>query len=142
MKLKSTLLTQVLDNIPTPNKYSSAFINIKNVFELENQDNFTFPESITTSFKKLENKFNCFINNIPLIIIERYYNDYKSEYNQYVFLEYEENELSDLRVIDLFYLLEQFYQECFSLASFMLNYYNLEVKLNNDNLQNGGKRYI
>jgi uncharacterized protein YsxB (DUF464 family) len=133
MKLKATLLGLVLDNIPVPNKYSKSFLNLENVFELERDEGFTFPEHINKKFDEIRKKYNNFINGIPLIVIERYYMDYRDDYKKYVYLEYEGKELDEMTIMELFVELEKFYNQMFKLACILSNYYNLEVKLNAKN---------
>lgn len=142
MKLKSSLLFMILDNHPSPNKYSKAFTNISNVIELEESEEFTFPQNIMKKFKEVEKKYNNFLQGIPLIVIERYYMDYRDDYNKYVFLEYHDNELTDVRIIDLFTELEKYYNDIFNLACLIANYYNLEVKLNENASRDKSQKYI
>lgn len=132
----------VLDNIPTPNKYSKAFLNIENVIELEESEEFKLDKKIIEKFQKIKKRFNNFLNGIPLIVVERYYNDYRDDYNKYAFLEYHGRELSDMRIIDLFTELEKFHAQVFNLACMIANYYNLEVKLNENASQSRSNKFI
>jgi hypothetical protein len=129
VKLKLSLLSLILDNPNIGNKYSKCFLNLKNVFELEQNEEFEFSEKFIKSFEELEKKFNSFHNGIPLSIIEKYYIAKVNELDEYVYIEYNEKELT-LRIIDLYVLLEQYFSEIFSLACEIADYYNLEVKIN------------
>lgn len=131
MKLKLNLLIPILENTPSASKYSKAFLNLKNVFRLEERNNYTFEDPLVyEEFKQLEKKYNNFISNIPLVVIERYFNDKKEDVNKHAFLIYQENELSEIRIMELFKMLEDFYADCFQLASIIADLYNIEVKLN------------
>lgn len=141
MKLKGSLMASILDNYPTPNKYSRAYLNLRNVFDLESNSGFKFEKHMVESMKKIENKYNKFLNGIPLVVIERYYIDHKENYNKYIFLEYGELELSDIRIMDLFTELEKFYSMIFELTCKIADYYNLEVKLNSKG-NNESEKYI
>ncbi|MFW6173087.1 MAG: hypothetical protein ACOC5T_05025 [Elusimicrobiota bacterium] len=129
MKLKQGLLYMILDNPNSPNKYSKAFLNLKNVFELEKKENFKFSPEICEKFTKIEEKYLSFINNIPLKVIETYFTIYSNDLEHYIYLDYQGSEVSDLKIIDLFIKLEQYYEEIFALACEIANFYNLEIKL-------------
>lgn len=131
MKLKLNLLINILDNVATTNKYSKSFLNLKNVIDLEKRNNYVFSDdSVYTKFKKLEKQFNSFLDKIPLIIIEKYFADNHEKQNKHVYLEFKGNELSDYKVIELYQELENYFQECFSLACLIADLYNFEVKFN------------
>lgn len=129
MKLKVGLLSLILDNINTPNKYTKAYLNLKNVFELESKEtDFKFTKEQIEKFNELEKSYNSFINGIPLKVVERYYIQHYEDLQKHCYLEFEDNELSDLKIIDLFYKLENYYEEIFEFACNIANYYNLEIK--------------
>jgi len=134
MKLKLGLLSLILDNSNTPNKYTRAFLNLKNVFELEEKENFKFDKELIKKFNNIKEKNKNFQNEIPLKIIEKYYILQNDQLDEYIFIRYNGNEIADLRIIDLYVLLEDFFQEIFSLACEIADFYNLEIKIN-DNSQ-------
>lgn len=136
MKLKLSLLMSILENHNHPNKYSKAFLNLKNVFELEKEEKFEFPKKILTKFDKISEKYESFMSNIPLLVIERYHLDNISDTKKFVYLEFEKNELTDIKIIDLYLALEGFYSEMFNLGCTLASYYNLEIKFNNNNSSN------
>lgn len=121
----------ILSNPQADNRYSKSFLNLKNVFELEEkEDGFNFPKEIIVSYNYLLKKYNSFLSNIPLIVIERYFAENKENMNKFVYLEFEDSELTDIKISELFYKLEGFFNKIFDLACVIANYYNLEVKLN------------
>lgn len=130
MKLKSSLLFQVLDNHYSTNRYSKAYINLKNVIELETQEKHKLSKSILENFGELTKQYDSFTKGIPLIIIERYYNDHKEKLNKYCNLRYKTYELSEVQIMDLFIQLEDYFNLCFSLAVQIASLYNLEIKIN------------
>lgn len=141
MKLKSSLLYMILDNAMTSNRYSKAFLNIENVFKLESKDpDFVIPKELLNTFKELKKRYDSFLSEIPLLIIERYYFDHANDMNKFVYLEYDEKELSDIKIIDLYNELEQFYNEIFELACEFASYYNLEIKMNKG--ESSGSDYV
>lgn len=135
MKLKSSLLYMILENSFASNRYSRAYLNLKNVIALEESEKHKFTKNVYDQFEELTKKFNDFNNEIPLIVIERYYQDYKDKPNKYCNLLFGKNqkELLDLQIMDLYLLLEDFFQECFQLACVIASMYNLEIKINSGN---------
>lgn len=136
MKLKQGLLYMILDNPNIATKYSKAFLNLKNVIELEKKENSKFDKSIIDSFNELSKKYNSFLNKVPLRVVETYFRKYAEDLEYYVYLEYEGNEVSDLKIIDIYIKLEDFFSECFELACKIADFYNLEIKLNKDDKSN------
>lgn len=136
MQLKLSLLGLILENSNTTNKYSKAYLNLKNVFDLENKEDFEFTKDFIKKFKELSLKYDSFINNIPLEVIEKYYNLHIDNLEKYIYIEYRGFELEEYKTIDLGIELEDFYKQIFSLACEIANYYNLEVKLNNKSQDN------
>lgn len=122
----------ILDNSNVANKYSKAYLNLKNVIELEKKENAKFDKSIIDSFNELSKKYNSFINKVPLRVVETYFRKYAEDLEYYVYLEYEGNEVSDFKIIDIYIKLEDFFSECFELACMIADFYNLEIKLNKD----------
>lgn len=132
MKLKQGLLFQILDCPNIPNKYTKSYLNLKNVFELEKSDNFTFDDELIKKFSDITIEFNSFLNKIPLKVIETYFKTNAEKLDDYIYLEYKGNEVSDMKNIDLFMELEMFFDKLFSLACEIANFYNIEIKLKNN----------
>lgn len=143
MELKKNLLYVILQNPNTPNKYSKSFLNLLNVVELEKLDeSFDLPKDFMLKYNKVKLRYDNFINNIPLIVIERYFESNRDNFNKYVFLEFKENEITDVKVSEIFLQLETFFKDVFNLAVMIASYYNLEIKLNKGNLTDTVKDYI
>lgn len=135
MKLKTNLLFSVLKVPESTTKYSQSYLNLQNVFEIEDKEGFEFPSHIIEDFDKLTKKYNNFINEVPLKIVERYYMQYRNNFNKFVFFEFNEKEVTDLTIIELYSMLESFFDSCFNLACQIAKYYNLEIKINQDSEQ-------
>ena len=141
MKLKSSLLFTILENPESPNRYSKAFLSMKNVFKLEEEETDSIiTTELKTKFSKIKKQYNDFHKNIPLIVVERYFMNHIATMNKFVYLEYQGNEMTDLKISELFFELEQFFNKIFQLACELANYYNLEIKLNKPS--NGEKSYV
>ncbi|MHA1381434.1 MAG: hypothetical protein ACTSRG_23955 [Candidatus Helarchaeota archaeon] len=135
MRLKYNLLIPILNNDSHPQKYSRAYMNLKNVLELEHEEEQQkgkkiLSKEIEDQFKFLETKYKNFLNKIPLIVIEKYFLLHKDELNKYVSLRYKELELSDLQVVELFEKFEEYFNKCFNIACRIADLYNIEIKLN------------
>jgi hypothetical protein len=134
MKLKLNLLIPILENVSSSNRYSKAYLNLKNVISLENRADYKFKDQeVYTKFQNLEKKFNNFLCDIPLIVVEKYFNDNKEDHNKFIYLEYKDEELTDLKIMELYNELETYFQECFTLACLIADLYNFEVKFNETN---------
>lgn len=131
LRLKENLLVEILGNSNTPTKYSKGLLNLKTIFELEQKEKFKIPKAIILLFEKLVLKEDNFINNIPLILIERSFILKSSNLNSYINLQYKEFELTK-NSGEVFILLEDFYKEMFLIAGLMASFYNLEIKINVD----------
>lgn len=137
MKLKQGLLYNILDNRDVKDKYSKSFLSLKNVIDLEQKENKTFDKNIIKKYNNIKDKYDNFLNNIPLNVIETFFYRYSKDLNDYIYIEYHKNEVNDLKVIDIYIMLEDYFKQVFNLACEIANFYNLEIKLNsssNDNI--------
>ena len=114
MKLILNLLIPILDNSIPSNKYSKTYLNLNNVFEIEKDNKHRFSKEIKTKFEEITNQYQEFINKIPLIIIEKIYNSNKEYLKKMIFFDYKDNILEDVKVIELYFELENFFSHCFS----------------------------
>jgi len=133
LQLKTNLLIDILSNSITENKYSKSLLNLKAVYKIEKSEQNEHDkanEIIDEAYNKIISKENNFLNNVPLNIIEKNYSLRKDNLNNYIYIDYKGNEIN-IKVSELFSLLENYFQEMFILASLMANFYNLEIKINN-----------
>jgi len=135
MKLKASLLYEILNNnFPETSKYSKSFLNIKNVIMLENNLKISEIKPETRKkFIELEKKYNLFYLNIPLVIIEKYYNKNINHHPAHIiYFEVPKNDNEEiefeLSVMEVHILLENFFQEVFEIACILADDYNLEIK--------------
>lgn len=143
--LKKNLLIDILayDNA-TPLKYSKCLLNLKTIFEIEKQESFKYPDYFYKIFNELREKEKNFINNIPLLIVEKYFYAKNQNLNGFVSISYlipnekGENIEHNLNMSsnDLYLILEDYFSKIFMLASLMANYYNLEIKVNDTATKN------
>lgn len=131
LQLKKNLLIDILNPNNITNKYYKSLLNIKTIFEIEKEEGFKIPEFINNMFNEIKDKEHNFINDIPLQIVEYYFLKKVQSPNSYVYILYQEKEIN-IKTNELFLLLENFYSKIFLIASLIANYYNLEIKINNN----------
>jgi len=128
IRLKENLLSEIFaPEIHT--KYSKSVLNLKTIIQLEKKDEFIIPDDILDKINKILEREHNFLENIPLKIIEHYFNLKISNINSYINIIYKNEELS-IKTNELLLELEIFYTEIFMVSSLLANYYNLEIKIN------------
>jgi hypothetical protein len=127
MRLKVSMLMNILQNVDSSNKYSKSFLNLKNVIELEKND---IHKDFIDEFLIIEEEYNNFINEIPLVVVEKYVMLSRLNINDICYILYNGKEITEYSIIELHNKLEEFFAKIFFLASKIADYYNIEVKLN------------
>ena len=113
------------------NKYSKSYNNLRIVIDLESTDKQKISKELSDEFKTLSKKYNDFIDGVPLRIIELYFYNNIKDMSFYPYIEYKNDiTIDSVKVIELYELLENFFDDVFSLSSKIANYYNMEMKLN------------
>lgn len=141
-KIMSTLKKNFLFSIFSlqdgqPFKYSKAYLNLKSVIELEEQDGYKLPNSLLEKFISIQSRYKLFLEEIPLSVIEKFYHKNLDDLNKHIYISYEDKEINEIRIVELFVKLEDYFNEIYSLASLIANFYNIEVKINKN--ATGGK---
>lgn len=118
----------------SPYKYSSCYNALKSVIELERkQKDEKLPKSIFEKFKKIEdsrNHLDSRIDKFPLLIVEEYLMRNNTSLDKYIFMQYKNLESSDdIQVMEIYTILERFFQEMYHLSVEIADYYSLDVKL-------------
>lgn len=130
IKLKENLLSEIF----APNqidKYSKSVLNLKTLIELEQKEEFELPKELLNRIKEILKKEDNFLNNIPLKIVEYYFNLKISNINSFINIIYKNYELS-IKTNELLIILEDYYNQIFLVSSMLANYYNLEIKINTE----------
>lgn len=131
LELKKNLFIEIF-NPNLKDKYSKSLLNLKTIIDLEKSENFKIPQFIEEKLKIIFNKENNFINDIPLSIIEYYFNKKIDNLNSYVNIQYKDFELN-IKANELYLLLEKYYSDIFLVSSQLAIYYNLEIKIKDEN---------
>lgn len=135
LRLKENLIIDTLHPRNEYEKYSKSILNLKTLKHLEeNEPDFEFSKNILDLFKELEEKENNFYMGVPLKIFERYYFSKTGGLNTFINFEYNEKTIN-VKTSVIFLELEELYQKIFLLGSLIANYYNIEIKIN-DNTKN------
>jgi len=127
LDLKKNLFIEIFSPNPS-NKYSKSLLNLKTIVELEEKEKFKIPENVLLKIEDLKKKEDEFIEGIPLNIIEHYFSQKSSNFNSYINCMFKDKEIN-IKVNELYILLEDFYKEIFLVASLLATYYNLEIKI-------------
>lgn len=133
MKVKNSLLTEIMTLESHPKKYSKAYLNLNTVLELEKKEkqlDSTMEKTINEEKKEIDKMYSNFMNSIPLKIVEHYYVKNSHNLRMYAYIEYGENEISDIKYEDIYLKLEEFYNKIFRLTCMLLSQYSVEVKVN------------
>ena len=138
MKLKQSLLYMIINNALITKRYSQAYHNIRMVVELEEKEDKRLIEMFKKELTELDKLYKDFKNGIPLEVIEAYYITHSANLNEFLYIEFQDKELYDIKVIDLYMDLENFYNKCYVIAVRIANYYNLEIKVNRKETENYG----
>lgn len=117
------------------NKYSGAYNVISSIVYLEKKEkesNQRLGEEIFKKFDEIENlsnNLNKDLKDVPLLIVEQYFLRNVATFEKFLVINYDERDIVDLKVYDLYLLLENFYKKIYMLAVEISDYYTFEFKL-------------
>jgi hypothetical protein len=131
LRLKENLLIDILNPHQIFMKYSKSLLDLKTLMSIELKENFKFPKEILDLYNDIISVENDFINGIPLRIIEKYYFMKAEKLNSFVNIEYNNFQIN-MRISELYVILEEFYSKLYLIASLIGNYYNIEIKVNTE----------
>lgn len=132
-KIRLTLLGNIIGNSGVyQHKYSTGFNSLKSIMKLESKETQNkLPLEMFDRFKELEDNLtniNPKVKGIPLLVLEQYFLRNTNNLNNWVYIEYGKKG-TDLRIVDLYLMLETWFSELYLLASEIADYYNYEVKM-------------
>jgi len=135
--LRLTLLGEIIGSASIiQNKYSIAYNNLSAVIELERNDNKDkLPDTLFKEFetiKQITNNLSTETKDIPFLILEQYYFRNYRDLNREIYIEWK-NVAFEMKIKELFLLLEKFFNKIYMLAVKIADYYNLELKLKKTN---------
>jgi len=131
--LRMTLLGEIIGSTGlVQNKYSQGLNNLRAVIELEKDEvKDKLPEDIFREFENIKAKsFNLSsdLKGVPLLIIEQYYLRNHRDLSAEIYIEWKDLSL-DMKIKELYLILEEFYYLIYILAVKISDYYQLEFKL-------------
>jgi len=135
--LRLTLLGEIIGSASIiQNKYSVAYNNLSAVIELERNDSKDkLPDTLFEEFeaiKQITNNLSNETKDIPFLILEQYYFRNYRDLNREIYIEWK-NVAFEMKIKELFLLLEKFFNKIYMLAVKIADYYNLELKLKKTN---------
>ena len=137
--LRTLLLTKIISSEGMhPYKYSACFNALKSVIDLENKDkDDRLNKVLFDKFKDIEKSITNLderIKDFPLLIVEEYLMRNQGNLDKYIYLTYNNLEnTGDIQVMDLYIILEKFFEKMYHLAVEIADYYSLDVKLKSSN---------
>jgi len=133
MRLKESLMTEILQmsNNQSTKKYTKSMLNLKTLIDLEKMSKFKLNGDNLKEYEELLQLELSFIGGIPLKVIEIHFYNNANNLNSYPYIEYEDVDIDNVRAIDMYILLEEFFERIFGLVTIVADLYNLEIKINN-----------
>lgn len=137
-ELRSLLLSKIIAGDGTYNyKYSSCYNALRSVISLERKESKDkIPKTIFNAFEVLEKRLNELdprVKGIPFLILEEYLMRNHNKLDKYLFISHAGVESEgDLQVSDLYLMFELFFQEMYSIAVSIADYYSLDIKMKSD----------
>jgi len=137
MNLRLTLLGEIISNNGViQNKYSNAYNSLLAVIELEyNDEKDKLPQKLFDEFEEIK-QITCNLSpetkDVPFIILEQYYFRNFNDLNREIYIEWRTNAF-EMKIKELFLLLEDFFHKIYMLAVKIADFYNLEFKLKKNN---------
>ena len=130
--LRVHLLSNILSSEYNFNKYSISLNNVSAVISLEKEETKNpLPNSLFKEYDEILSLSNNLLSSdkkVPLLILEQYYSRNSANLNKELYIEYN-NSNFEVKVSELYVLLEEFFMKIYILAVKISDYYNLEIKL-------------
>lgn len=126
-------MTEILQmsNNQSTKKYTKSMLNLKTLIDLEKMSKFKLNGDNLKEYEELLQLELSFIGGIPLKVIEIHFYNNANNLNSYPYIEYEDVDIDNVRAIDMYILLEEFFERIFGLVTIVADLYNLEIKINN-----------
>lgn len=133
-QVRTVLLSKILSIEGVfQHKYTTCYNTLSSVIDLEKkEEQAKLPKEIFEKFnhlKELSNNLEPKLKGIPLLIIEQYFLRNSNKLEKYLYINYKDIEVVDMKVSDLYIVLENFFYEIYNLAVEISDYYSLDVKL-------------
>lgn len=113
-------------------KYTKSYRNLINLASLEEKASGTkFMSKFSKRILELEKEQENFHNGVPLAIFEQYFFRNNDNVEKYVYIEYKGMDKGEIKVIEMFEILEKFFDKIFAVAMEIADYYSYEIKFEN-----------
>lgn len=137
--IRKILLSEILSSKGFyEGKYTESLNILKAIIKLESKETSSdkLGEEYFDRFKQIENNsinLHSDLGSMPLSVAEQFFIRNSSDLSRYLYMEYRDNEIKDMKVIELYNILEEFFLEMYILAVEIADHYSLEIKLKKDN---------
>ena len=131
MEIKQRLLHDILNSKGVfYHKYSNSYNAIKNILELEFEEDREVNKKIKPKFDEITKKYKDFYKGISLIVMEQFFMRNNKDLGKIIPLEFNDNYYGEVAAMELYVMLENFFNEIFKLAVIVANLYSYEIKFN------------
>ena len=134
-KPRVALLTYIISSVGVyQHKYSAAFNAIRAVMNIEYEEKGKnkLPERIFRKYDKIVQMSSALsdkLKGIPLVVVEQYFFRKGSALNNEIYMMYGNIEVVGLKAVDIYVILEEFFNNIYDLAVEISDYYTIEIKL-------------
>lgn len=140
--IRKILLSEILSSKGLyDGKYTESFNIIEAVIKLESKEDSKnkLSDYYFKEFKELKECYNNLderVKGFPLNVLEQFLIRNSSDLSRYLYMNYKDLELIDMQVIELYDILERYFQRIYLLAVQISDHYSLEIKLKSDKKEN------
>ena len=139
-KLRQVLLNKIISTEGVfQHKYTMAYNTLIAVMKIEEKEKAKdrLPSSFFDKVKGIQSRYSNIdgiVSGVPLLILEQYFFLNSKDLGKFLWFEYNKIEI-ELKIYELYLMLESFFIEIFEIACEIMDYYNIEMKLksNKDN---------
>lgn len=115
-------------------KYSTSYNALKAVINLEKEEkakdklNKKYFDKFT-EISELKDNLSDDLKGLPLAVTEQYFFRKSKNLNAYIYIQYKDIQITNLRAIEIYQLLEDFFQQIYLLAVQIADHYSLDIKM-------------
>lgn len=130
MKISQGLLTNILNNGDSnpPNKYTNSYYAIENIININKKK---LSKEILLKFDDIKKQFYSLFD-VGVMVLERYYYRDNQKLNKYIVISINDDNIRDIKIIDIYIMLEKFFSKIYSLACLISDKYSFEDFIKND----------
>lgn len=131
IEIKQRLLHDILNSKGVfYHKYTNSYHAMRNILDLEFKEDKEVNKKIKPIFDKITNKYVDFYKGISLTIMEQFFMRNNKDLGRFIPIEFNDEDYGEISAMNLYVMLEDFFNEIFNLAVMVANLYSYEIKFN------------